>query len=341
MSIDGGLTWKPVEKDDYGRTIDMGQPLYEFNKDGLYRVVVEDNFRNGIDAVIAERDYLKPAPKGSLNGVKDGGYTNGAVQFVWTDEAFVRLTYDGKTSEYESGAELTEEGEYELEFTDANGYKRVFTFTIDKTAPVGELYGAKNGGITNKPVALEFAKDGADGSVYKHGILIGAYKSGTEITEDGEYKIVLTDRAGNATEYTFAIDTVKPEATLYGVENGGRTGGSVALKNPNKQADVKAYKNGAEFAYAFGDTLTQEGGYKIVLTDAAGNETVYEFEIVYAVNIAGTVVIIILIVLIGGGTAVVFIMRKRKTFKFKPKSTTFKSKLKKTISKFRPKKTDR
>jgi hypothetical protein len=45
------------------------------------------------------------------------------------------------------------------------------------------------------------------------------------------------------------------------VENGGRTGVVIVLKNPNKQCGVKAYKDGAEFEYAFGDTLDKEGSY--------------------------------------------------------------------------------
>lgn len=232
---------------------------YEFNKDGLYRLVIEDNFRSGIEAVAYEIDYVKPAPGGTLHGVDDGGHTNGAVRFTWTDEAAARLTCGGKITDYVSGTEITEEGIYLLEFTDVNGYSRTYTFTVDRTVPTGVLTNAVDCGITNKVVSLTFTKDSAAGALYKYGQFICTYESGAEITADGEYKIVLTDKAFNKTEYAFTIDTVKPEATLSGVDNGGKAGGSVTLKNPNKQCDVKVYKDGAEFAYNLGDVLTQEG----------------------------------------------------------------------------------
>jgi len=323
-SVDNGETWLTLETDDYGRAITTLRLSYDFNRDGLYRVVIEDNFRSGIAAVVYEIDYLKPAPIGTLYGVShivaDGGkaYTNTAVKFTWTDEAQARLTYGGEIAEYRSGTELAAEGEYRLEFFDTNGYSKIYSFIIDKTAPEGAL-SADNGGITNKPVTLEFTKEGVIGKLYKDGEFVGEYESGTDIIEDGEYKITLTDRAGNATEYAFIIDTVKPEATLVGVENGGKTGGSVTLKNPNKQAEVTAYRNGEAFDYTLGDTLTQEGSYRIVLTDKAGNVTEYEFDIVYAVNAAGTVVIIIIIGVIVFGAISVKILRKRKAFKPKQK----------------------
>ncbi|GHV02706.1 hypothetical protein FACS1894211_14660 [Clostridia bacterium] len=205
-----------------------------------------------------------------------------------------------------------------MEFLDGNGYSRVYAFTVDKTAPAGALTAMANG-VTNETVTLVFADEGARGEWYKDGVLVGGYESGEEVTEDGEYRIVLTDRAGNATEYTFTIDTVLPEATLIGVVSGGKTGGSVTLKNPTEQAEVTAYKNGEAFEYAFGDTLTQEGSYRIVLADRAGNATEYAFEIVYAVNAAGTVVILLVVAAIAGGIAVVYLRRKRKAFKTKPK----------------------
>jgi hypothetical protein len=54
-----------------------------------------------------------------------------------------------------------------------------------------------------------------------------------------------------------------------------------------------------------------------VLTDRAGNETVYEFDIAYAVNAAGTAVVVIAIIVVFGGITLVWLMRKRKAFKRK------------------------
>jgi hypothetical protein len=69
--------------------------------------------------------------------------------------------------------------------------------------------------MTNKTVTLLFTEDGA---LYKDGVLIDGYESGAGITADGEYRITLIDCARNVSEYASAIDAVKPEATLSGVE---------------------------------------------------------------------------------------------------------------------------
>ncbi|MDR1092790.1 MAG: hypothetical protein LBL66_01415 [Clostridiales bacterium] len=62
---------------------------------------------------------------------------------------------------------------------------------------------------------------------------------------------------------------------MSGVGNGGRTGGSVTIKNPNKQAEANI--NGEAFGFAFGDALTREGRYRIGLIDAVGNATEIQF----------------------------------------------------------------
>jgi hypothetical protein len=227
------------------------------------------------------------------------------------------LTAGGETPEYKSGTEMIAEGAYKILFADANGYGRIYTFTIDKTAPDGALSGAVSGGLTNKTVTLMYDEADAVGAIFKDGEAVGVYKSGTKITESGAYVITLTDRAGNVTEYTFTIDKLMPEVELVGVESGGQTGGGIIIRNPNKACEVVVTRNDAVISYAFGDALTQEGGYKVTLTDSAGNETVYTFDIVYAVNAAGTVVIIIVLIAVLGGIVVVWFMRKRKVFKKK------------------------
>jgi hypothetical protein len=110
---------------------------------------------------------------------------------------------------------------------------------------------------------------------------------------------------------------------LSGVGNGGRTGGGITLKDPNKQAKANAYRNGETFDFAFGDALTRERSCRVTLTDTAGNAAEYSFEIAYAVNAAGTAVIIADHILAADCLVAVWFMRKRKAFKAKPKKTTW------------------
>ncbi|GHV00919.1 hypothetical protein FACS1894211_09550 [Clostridia bacterium] len=316
-SVDSGKTWLTLDKDDYGRAVNADRLYYEFNRDGLYKVSAEDNFRSGIDAVTAEKAYLKPAPSGTLIGATDGGYTNGTVRFTWTDEANATVTFDGNTVEYKSGAELTEDGEYALTFYDGNGFEAVYTFTIKTAAPVVSIIdgsGDLTEPMTTTPVTVTY-EDGCTALLYRNGTLVGAVISGAEISSDGEYEITVTDLAGNVTTVTFTLDTTPPTAELVGVTNGGSTSGAVSIRNLSEPATVAVYRNGGLIPYALGEPLTEIGSYRIVVTDTAGNATEYTFDIIYSVNTAGTVIIIIVILaLIGGGVAV-YLFRKRGKFK--------------------------
>lgn len=111
-----------------------------------------DEFRTGIDAVIAQFAYVQPAPDGVLAGVENGGYTNTDVTFTWTDEAIVTIKKDGEIIEYVSGKKLTENGAYEITFENFDGYKAIYPFIIDKTAPELNVEGVENGSATNTDV---------------------------------------------------------------------------------------------------------------------------------------------------------------------------------------------
>jgi len=323
-SVDGE-TWVLLAADDYGRAVNTGRIFYEFNRDGLYRVVVEDNFRSGIDAVTAVKEYKKPAPNGTLHGVShivaDGGkaYTNTSVRFVWTDEAQAAVTFNGETAAYLSGTELTEDGEYVLTFYDANGFEMTYTFIIKTTKPAVELSLEPTDGYLTEPVSAAYDDD-CSAVYYKDGELVGAYVSGTEIDGDGEYEIVVTDLAGNTAAVTFTLDTTPPAAEIIGVKDGGKTSGGVVLRNLSEPAAVKVYLNGNLISYRLGDNLTELGVYRVALTDDAGNVTEYNFEIIYAVNTAGTMIIFIVILGIIGGIVAVSIFRRRSKFKAKNKA---------------------
>ncbi|MDR3319056.1 MAG: hypothetical protein LBS99_06415, partial [Clostridiales bacterium] len=176
--------------------------------------------------------------------------------------------------------------------------------------------GNLTGLVSPTPVTVTFEND-CSALLYKDGKLVGVYESGTIIDADGEYEITVTDLAGNVTEITFMLDTAPPTAELVGVANGGSTSGAVIVRSPSEPATVEVYFNGSLIAYTLGESLTQIGAYRVVLTDEAGNAAEYTFGIVYSVNTAGTVVIVVLIIsLIGGGLAV-YLFRKRGKFKRK------------------------
>lgn len=440
-STNGGETWELLTADDYGTAISTDVLSYRFRTSGLYRIVVTDEFRTGIDAVVSENEYKQPAPEGILSGVENGGYTNGTVSFAWTDEATVTVKKDGKVIEYNSGKKLTEDGRYEITFENFDGYKATYTFIIDTVAPEIALNGAEDGETVNRDVSAAFEGEGITAELFRDGNSLGAYVSGTVIAEDGSYKIVVTDLAQNTTEVEFTVDktvdfsinvndkglsnsvtiTANEEVTLVltrdgevveykpgdaitqpaaytltitdvlgnkaemsftiveplvqkfehnfdevsgfekalvngeekrlnygtlelfedgtyevgivvggktytftvtvdgtaptikldGVENGGRTKRGVVLSEPSETTEVKVYRGEEEIEYKLGETISEEGEYRVTVTDECGNATVYTFTIEAGTNWALIILFIVLGLLIAGGVVFFFIRRKR------------------------------
>ena len=98
---------------------------------------------------------------------------------------------------------LDKSGVYEIAVT-VNGKDYIFTVTVDATAPAATLTGVENGGTTKGGVTLSDLTEKATVEVYKDGEKI-EYSLGDELTEVGQYRIVLTDELGNSAEYTFEI----------------------------------------------------------------------------------------------------------------------------------------
>ena len=274
-STNGGDTWELLTADDYGTAISADILSYRFRTSGLYRIVVTDEFRTGIDAVVSENEYRQPAPEGILSGVENGGYTNGTVSFAWTDEATVIVKKDGEIIEYVSGQKLMENGSYEITFENYDGFSSTYSFVIDKTAPELGLEGVQNGSATNGDVTVSVPESGLTVQLYKDGELVGNYESGTPLTEEGSYRIAATDAAGNITEVSFTIDkSVDFAADIY--DNAIVNSMTFAA---SENLTVSVTKDGEAVAYKFGDTLTAAGSYTATLTDELGNSKTFSFTI--------------------------------------------------------------
>src|SRR5690606_41179303 len=136
------------------------------------------------------------------------------------------------------------------------GNETTVSVVIDKTVPVVE--GVEDGAYYREEVTPTFN----EGTATLNG---EPYVSGTPITEEGEYELVVTDEAGNKTTVTFTIDKTVP--VVEGVEDGAYYGEEV-IPIDRKSA---AKRNGEP--YGCGRTITEEGEYEHVVTDAAGNKT--------------------------------------------------------------------
>ncbi|MFR5040483.1 MAG: hypothetical protein ACLTDA_11595, partial [[Eubacterium] siraeum] len=128
----------------------------------------------------------------------------------FTGVNIVSSTCNGEACELNFAAD----GKYEITATDGEK-EYTFTVTLDRVAPEIVLNGAENGGETKSEVVVESISEEADITVYFNGEKI-EYRVDASVSELGEYRIVVTDAAGNTREYTFTI--------VYGLN-----GGAIAL----------------------------------------------------------------------------------------------------------------
>ena len=275
-SDDGGETWIALTEDDYGKEISVDTLKYNFRTSGMYRVTVMDEFRTGIDALTQTITYEQPIPEATLAGVEHEGYTNKPVTFTWKDEAIVEVLKDGQVIDYVSGQELTEDGFYRITFANYNGYREIYSFTIDTALPVIATEGANHREAVNEDVKVFYTEENLTAELYKDGKLLGNYVSGNPISADGQYRVRVYDLAGNEVSVEFTIDkTVEYEINVY---NGGLANSVVATSHETITTEL--LKNGEKVDYALGGAIVEPADYTLVLIDALGNKDVISFHII-------------------------------------------------------------
>src|SRR5690606_15916689 len=176
--------------------------------------------------------------------------------------AFTQGTATPTGPPYASGTVITDEDDYTLVVTDAAGNADTVRFTIDKTLP--EITGVDDGASYNTDVTPAFN----EGTATLNG---EAFTSGTLVTEEGEYELLVTDAAGNADTVSFVIDKTLPEIT--GVEDGASYNTDVTAAFNEGTATM----NGAP--YNPGEPISAEDGYTLIVMDAAGNADTVSFTI--------------------------------------------------------------
>ena len=254
--------------DENGATATLNGESYEsgtaITENNSYTIILTDSVGNSTTYTFT---IDKIAPTGTLSGVENEGVTNGNVTFSWT-ESGVSATLNGQA--YEKDTVIKASGDHVIVLTDKNGNSTTYTFTIDKTAPTGVLSGVDNGGITNSNVSFSWTESGVSATLNNL-----PYTSGTIISEEGDFVIILSDSNSNSVTYSFTIDKTAPEIVLSGVENEGKTNTIVTVSWDDSSA--KATLNGDP--YNKGDRILKSNSYELILTDKAGNKTIVTFSI--------------------------------------------------------------
>ncbi len=301
----------------------------ELSSEGNYLIVITDRAGNSTSYIFT---IDRTAPVLELEG-DNGGYTNGSVSAGWdtavggvkaqrmNDNDVLTVMYSrSDTKDFPSSAgngytgALSSEGNYLITITDSAGNSTSYKFTIDKTAPTLSLIGVAEGGFTQSAVSSEWSTSigGVGGQLVNDGDRLtvmyarsdnGEYPSAATqayskaLSSEGNYLIVITDRAGNSRFYKFTIDNTAPTFTIDGTSNGGFTNGNVSIEWQTTVGGVgaqrthandvltvmyarsanKDFPESADTAYT--SMLTAEGNYLVTITDSAGNSRSYTFTI--------------------------------------------------------------
>ena len=234
----------------------------DIDQDGSYTLVVTDAAGNAT-TISFKFDTVAP----TVSGVTTGGIYKAKVTPSFNEGT---ATLNGVA--FTSGTDIDQDGSYTLVVMDAAGNTATVSFEIDKTAPV--VTGVSNGGFYKTKVTVGFN----EGTATLNG---ATFAKDTEIDIDGVYTLVVTDAAGHVTTVSFTIDTAAP--TITGVSEGGVYKSVTPSFN-----EGTATLNGT--AFTNGTEIDQDGVYTLVVTDAAGNATIIQFQI-DATAPTGTVII--------------------------------------------------
>ncbi len=172
-----------------------------------------------------------------------------------------------------------------LTVTDENGIDSSLTVIVDgggssssgHTSPSPPaVEGVSNYVYYNTDVTPVFSN--ANAALSLNGAPGIPFASGTAITAEGSYVLVVTGSPGYTTTVNFVIDKTAPliegvvDSTYYSTDV------TPDVVEGNIQTVVMA-KDGLETAYSLGDILSSEGTYVLTVTDKAGNSASASFTI--------------------------------------------------------------
>ena len=127
---------------------------------------------------------------------------------------------------YNFGTPISGEGQYTIHVIADDMFGRVthfkVTFTLDRTPPSISITGVEDGTTYTAPVTPEFSAEDANLATVSATLNGEPFESGTEITEDGTYTLVVTasDKAGNESSRTvsFTIDRTPPSCRIKWIQ---------------------------------------------------------------------------------------------------------------------------
>lgn len=284
-----------LDFDDELLNINASNLNYTFNKGGVYKVIIQDNFGRNLTY---EFKFEKELPLGILAGVEDGGTTNSDVSFSFNNTQYfaevlqndisiiLQAEMLGSMTTYNFTAEENSNDSYKILLYDINDLENFnqYTFYIDTTPPEIILHNVVDGGTTSSAVYATFSPN--SNILVSHEINeveAGDYISGNLLSLDGVYRITALDEFGNVSYKTFTIDTslnfeVYINDILYNYEGLNFINQNVRIEN-NEELTIEVTKDDLIYNYNFGEVISLDGYYKIKIFDEYNNAILFEFVI--------------------------------------------------------------
>jgi len=177
-----------------------------FSKDGKWEIFVED-------AVGNQSYYMFYIITNALNHLYYSAPKDYEVSDIWfTSSEGISVNYSALIEKDKNGNtafDFREDGTYTLILkSTVTSVTYSFTFTITTVPPQTELDGCANGEETINNIKIKGTVAGDTIFIYKDGKLVQTYSvtmngESPEISEEGDYRIVVRSSAGNEVEYTF------------------------------------------------------------------------------------------------------------------------------------------
>lgn len=269
-----------LKKENVDTSLGISIPIYKrieytygdtITEEGEYIVVAADKALN-----ISYTKFVIDKTKPEVS-VSEGEHYN-SVKLDITDATLVdELTsLMRKTSsfpfvekvDFSNGDVISTEGEYIITAVDQAGNTVIVNFVIDTTYPTIE-------GVSENGRYIKVAPQFSDANPVTATLNGNNFVSGTEITEDGEYTLIVTDKAGNATTVNFIVDST---AILFeNIEEGKSYKENItpSIKSHYPLTSLTLDDN----SYNVGDTIETEGTHTLAVIDSYGNEASVTFSI--------------------------------------------------------------
>jgi len=263
----------------------------------------------GFDAYVTISDTVQYYPSRevyikSFGSAADATVTSNVTSGMFTNEP-VSLTlgsnikgvlYRNGQEDDQNLLEITLPGNYVMRMADLNGNDLgSFTFRITDKYTNTSVYAIPEGFYVYE--------------VLRGGKHMDTASDRVSLDKEGEYLITIrNDRIDKYYVYEAIVDHTAPVLALKELNENNAAKSQVDISDLEPGVDMVITCDGKPISTR--NTLTMPGRYQIVLTDPAGNVTIYQFVIYLYLTVSGTLVLVILGGLYLGLMVYLFISRK-------------------------------